>query len=579
MEHHSLDTGLGKESPLFAAIMNRDEEKIKALTARGETFSDELRAVLVSGCRSLLANKPESEFMLNFIVDLGSMTAEEFLFVIPRLRERAGAPLHLTNSMMSGVFEYKGFGELLFGAEVLECFFDCFEIKKINKKKFMSGFVEEDRADLLALCAGRGWLGSVKTCDELIELANNARGTECAAFLLDHKNTRFDLAAERVKAEKRAERRLSAPAKAPVRKPAAPDSSAAMRELWRFGQNAEGTITVSGYRGGGAEIEIPEKIGDIAVTRLKVNMMLGGTVKELFAPDAVRRTVARITMPDTVALIEDHVFDGFCALTEVNISEKAAKLGAFSFFGCSSLKKLRLPKAVREIGESAFENCAELAEINIPDGVTEIARRTFTGCGKLRRLTLPPSVRKIGSIAFWKCASLSEINIPIGVEELPDSVFAECGKLSSVDIPVTIRIIGDHAFNGCKSLTEIIIPSGVTAIGKYSFSSCESLQRVVIPETVTKIGEWAFAGCKALKTLVIPEGVTDIGGRAFADCPALRRVELPRSLARAKNFSSKTTPTLTLFDNTPNITAAVYPKSYAEGYCKRNNIPFVYMEG
>ena len=93
---------------------------------------------------------------------------------------------------------------------------------------------------------------------------------------------------------------------------------------------------------------------------------------------------------------------------------------------------------------------------------------------------------------------------------------------------------------------------------------------------VVRIGKKAFIGCEMLKELVLPDGVREIGEMAFADCTALERIVLPDSLEKAKNLTEKGETPKNIFENSPNVTAVVSPKSYAERYCKRNNIPYIY---
>lgn len=577
MKSHSFSTEFGKADPLFRAILSCDKQQIELLKKQGAVLSEGVRSTLVNGCRFLMANTPEAAFMLNYMVDLGEMTAEEFLFAIPRLRGETGEPLNCTEAMIKGIYDFKGIYDLLFEPNVFKCFMECCDQKKLNKAIFMQDIIDKDRADMIALCAENGWIKRSIKCDELIEYANKKQSVECTAYLLDYKNRSFDLAAERKKAEKREIRKLNgSPEKANKPRTAALGSSAAMRQLWRFGKNAEGTITISGYRGDSTEIVIPEKIGDGIVTRLKVDMMLGGVVNELFAPLEMRKSVTKITLSKTIALLEDHIFEEFSALGEINIPDGVTKIGNFAFCECKALKKVHLPDSLTELGEGVFFGCGELSEIDIPEGIAGIGKKAFCGCKKLGRITLPDSIIKIGLGAFIDCSELLEINIPSSITDLPGSVFAGCEKLRSVEIPETVQVIGDHAFNGCKSLTAVEIPHGVVKIDKYTFANCEMLEQIDISETVEKIGEHAFVNCKSLKTLVIPEGVTEIGFRAFAECPKLERVELPNSLARAKNVTGSAV--MTIFDQSPNVTAVVYQKSYAEKYCKRNNIPFVYKE-
>lgn len=100
----------------------------------------------------------------------------------------------------------------------------------------------------------------------------------------------------------------------------------------------------------------------------------------------------------------------------------------------------------------------------------------------------------------------------------------------------------------------------VTAIANHAFSpdvlikykqreKRKELTEVIIPGSITEIGEFAFWGCKALKKLVIPRSVNKIAAgddyRPFAWCE--------------------------------NLVVALYKGSYAEQFCKENNIPFEYI--
>ena len=65
-------------------------------------------------------------------------------------------------------------------------------------------------------------------------------------------------------------------------------------------------------------------------------------------------------------------------------------------------------------------------------------------------------------------------------------------------MPNSVTTIGDSAFSDCNSLTSITIPDSVTTIEEYAFSSCDSLRSITIPDSVTTIGDYAFRGCESL---------------------------------------------------------------------------------
>ena len=115
---------------------------------------------------------------------------------------------------------------------------------------------------------------------------------------------------------------------------------------------------------------------------------------------------------------------------------------------------------------------------------------------------------------------------------------------SILDIPSTIEgkivtTIGKYAFKDCDSL-KITIPNSVTTIGLSAFENCYSLTSITIPDSVTTIWDYAFYGCDSLTSITIPDSVISIGDDAFVDCES--------------------------------ITIQCNPGSYAEKYCKDNNL-------
>lgn len=143
--------------------------------------------------------------------------------------------------------------------------------------------------------------------------------------------------------------------------------------------------------------------------------------------------------------------------------------------------------------------------------------------------------------------------------------------IEKIIIPDSISEIGENAFDSCWSLRSVNIPEKVTVINARTFEDCRSLESIVIPQGVTAIGEYAFFKCGLLKTLVIPEGVEVIGDCAFSRCSALETIVLPNSLKSiGKNFVSGIQGEC--------FKVIVPCGSYAEEYCKINNIPFVNAE-
>ncbi len=515
---------------LYYAILFGDKRMTEELEKRGAEFSDYRK--------KMLTDKGERKDLYIWTGLLENLSEKNFVPVLSQITKRLdGNKLHCTDGI------YFACEDKLLKVENLEFYFENFDKPKINKIDIMRKSVDRSRTEPLEYAAENGWLKQPKKRDELIEYSQKKGRTECTAWLMDFKNRTADLAAERAKAEKQTERELNA----------APDSVTALKPLWSWKKREDGGLIVTNYKGNKTEIAVPERIGKDTVTALGMAFSPAARVTKEVAD--FRQTITMVTLPETITEICEEAFHVCIALEQVNI-----------------------PKTVKRIGKGAFGLCRALRAVDIPEGVDEIAENMFQHCDRLECVGIPESVKRILDRAFWECRRLERIHIPQGVEEIGSSAFANCEKLEAIELPDTLKELPYHMLAGCRELKFAVIPKGVTVIGGYAFYNCSSLARIDIPEGVVNIREFAFARCASLEEVVVPEGVLEIGGRAFGDNPKLKRIELPRSLAKMVNFTPKGNPPITVFQGSANVTAVVYPKSYAERYCKRNNIPFIYKE-
>lgn len=507
-------TEQAESDKLYMAILTNNAAEIERLREDGTVLSDHMKGMLITGGGNLVKGNGYGADWYDYTMCLSMMPPDEAVSVIRNFRREVGEPLYYSDSTISIQRYYR--------PDVFKCILECFDNKRMRKMRDLKKIVDLNRPQMLETAAEHGWLALTRQRDTLIEYSRAQNRVECTAWLLDFQNRTVDAASERARAEKRQNAELNA----------SPDSVIMLKKLWLYDKREDGTIRIKKYKGDRTEITVPQKIGKNIVTAIEVDTYDWGSPKRCFVSPNIQKTITKII----------------------------------------------LPKGIVSIGSGIFYQFTGLREINFPDGVSSIGMRTFYGCESLRRLTLPNSVKEIGSNAFSCCKQLEEINIPQGVTEICGEVFAVCEKLKAVEIPDSVKSIGYRAFYSCRSLEEVLIPNGVTEISEGAFSGCEKLTRVELPDTIVKIGKYAFNGCAALKELVIPEGVREIRDVAFADCAALERIVLPASLEKAKNYTQKGIEPRTIFYNSPNVTAVVTPKSYAEKYCKRNGIPFVYKE-
>lgn len=224
-------------------------------------------------------------------------------------------------------------------------------------------------------------------------------------------------------------------------------------------------------------------------------------------------------------------------------------------------------KDVTAIGEFAFSPDAPRLTTEQRD-----FRRTIT------KVKLPDSIQSIGKAAFQSCWKMSELNIPDNVVEIGTNAFSGCQKVTEFVVPDAVRKIGNGLFAGCTALRSVKLPESTDEIGEYMFSNCSALKEIKLPAALRRIGMWAFSRCVSLEELLIPDGVTEIGRQAFMLCTSLKTIVIPASVKSMKNYTYRGSAPETVFHDSLKVTVIVEPKSYAEKYCKRNEIKFKYRE-
>lgn len=285
-----------------------------------------------------------------------------------------------------------------------------------------------------------------------------------------------------------------------------------------------------------------------------------------------------------------------CPLKRAGVYEVPAGVTAiedYAFYWCTDLTEIIIPSSVTSIGSDAFEWCFRLSHItvaennpayassrdgvlfnkgmtmlikspetkagvyNIPTGVAAIECRAFENCHNLTGIAIPDSVTSVGECAFYWCSGLTDITVAAG----NPAYTSEDGVLLSKDKTILV------AYPGGRS-GSYTIPDGVTAIGDYAFPVCESLSNITIPIGVTTLGHRSFYWCESLTSVTIPTSVTRIGAGAFEGCTSLTSVAIPDSVINFELGES-------VFCDCDNVTVYGKAGSYAEQYCKENEIPFI----
>lgn len=514
-DYYSFSTEYSMDE-FYRAVMARDKTRVEQLKAKGITLTENVKWTLINGGGSMVSNKPASSFWYLYITDLEWIGAEGFVYISRTFYEEIGEPLFYSESLADSISKYR------YKREVFTCLMECYNHKKFNKKRTMQALIRKDRIDLLELCINAGWLSQAKKRDEMIDYAQTNNRPECTAWLMDFKNRTADFATEREKAEKKMQRELNA----------APDSVSEMKKIWSYKKQEDGTLIITSYKGNSLDVKIPSKIGKDTVTAIGEYALSAANPRATNQYKQIRKKITKITIPDTVNRIES----------------------------------------------CAFDECRTLKEINIPNGIAEIKPSTFARCMALNSIKIPDSVTVIGEHAFHQCEKLESVNIPNKVREIGNDAFTGCKILKSIELPDSLKSLGESVFLDCKSLERIKIPRGVTEIKFGTFSCCDNLQFVEIPDTMETIGGYAFRDCVNLKSVTLPNSVQTIDVYAFGWCGNLETIVLPPSIKQIKKPREKRETPGTIFHESPKVTAIVEPKSYAEKYCVKNNIPYKYKE-
>lgn len=148
-------------------------------------------------------------------------------------------------------------------------------------------------------------------------------------------------------------------------------------------------VSLENYTGTDTEVKIPSMINGKKVTNIG---------KWAFAFASNSKQITSVTIPNTVATIDEYAFNACTNLENVNIPDSVKTIGKRAFYG-TNLKSVTIPNGVTSIGNEAFSNCKSLEEVQIPSSVKTIGANAFSSTN-IKSISLPDSITSIGTRAL-----------------------------------------------------------------------------------------------------------------------------------------------------------------------------------
>lgn len=170
-----------------------------------------------------------------------------------------------------------------------------------------------------------------------------------------------------------------------------------------------------------------------------------------------------------------------------------------SYANCPKLERVRLNKHIVDISNNTFQNDISLKTVIFGGNEVKLGAQSFYRCSSLEEIELPDSLTIIGNFAFRECAALKAINLN-NIKSLGAASFAGCVSLKiDVNMPHLEGELSQTFSNtGITSASNL---GKITSITYFAFS-CPELRYVILPETLNSIGTSVFRDSSKLEYVI-----------------------------------------------------------------------------
>lgn len=161
-----------------------------------------------------------------------------------------------------------------------------------------------------------------------------------------------------------------------------------------------------------------------------------GSVKEFGTPLKIDSAVGKFYATDSLS----GAFMGCSSLFAIDLSNVSV-IGAYAFYGCSSLNQIIFPKEKLDlIGDYAFFGCTSLERVDL--------RGIYLVSDEI-------DIMALGTCVFKGCSALREISFEMPINELREGIFSDCTSLKTVEFLSSISYMGygESPFEGMNGST------------------------------------------------------------------------------------------------------------------------------
>ena len=197
------------------------------------------------------------------------------------------------------------------------------------RTKLLPDIFANDRVAELGFYAEEKKISATCFEEEYLRPAQKENAVNCISFLLNYRNEHIS--------EKAMERAIE---KAWMKDPYNPYD---MKKLWTWKKCADGTLSLTSYKGSETHVTVPPYIGDAKVSRLGkflfAPLHANGMQKEEDIQENLQK-IESVVIGANVTEVEQGAFYDCCNLQSVSVPSSVVSICSSSFLGCRRLKHI-----------------------------------------------------------------------------------------------------------------------------------------------------------------------------------------------------------------------------------------------